>query len=117
LLLGFGIGIAIGSAQLLGAPTVAVILFFGVFLVHNTRRPVVVTAVSDVADDPALATVLSVESQAQSAFAALFALVLGALIDLFTGDIGPAIAIVSVVGLLVGLLVRLNRDGAPSPSQ
>ena len=74
-------GLSSGSVALLGWNGAAIILFSGILLVENLRKPIGVGYVSDLLDQKLLASALSVESQAETIFSALFAIVLGMVID------------------------------------
>ena len=60
---------------------VSIILFIAIHIFENLRRPMAVTYVSESFSDKILASVLSVESQAKSVVAALFAVLLGFFAD------------------------------------
>lgn len=92
---GLGCGVLLGVFYLFGLSGVAVGLFFCVYIVHNLRRPVSVSVMSDAAPDDLQATVLSVESQAASLFAALFAFAIGAIADAAGGNVGWGLLAVS----------------------
>ena len=110
LVIGLVFSIAVGATAALGVPVVPVVLFFMIFIVQNVRRPVGVSVISDSVPEGALATVLSVESQAQSLFAALFAFAVGAIAQAFSNNIGLGIAVVAVVVLLATPLVWIPAD-------
>jgi MFS family permease len=105
LALGLIVGAVIGVTRLLDWTILPVILFMVIYLIQNVRRPIGVSVVSDRVPEDILATVLSVESQAQSLFAAIVAFVIGAVADAVSGDVGAGILAASAVGLaLVPLL-------------
>lgn len=99
LVLGLTVGVAIGITRLLDWTIVPVILFMVIYLVQNMRKPIGASVVSDRVPDDILATVLSVESQTQSLFAAIVALIIGAVADAASGNVGVGILVVSVAGL------------------
>lgn len=80
LLVGLAVGVAIGVTSVFSftpLPVVPVVLFFLVYTIENMRKPVSVAVVAEVVEERVLATVLSVESQLQSVFAAITAFVAG----------------------------------------
>ncbi len=81
LILGLLTGIAAGIFYKLDIMIITIILFIGIHIVENLRRPMAVAYVSEVFNDKILASVLSVESQAKSIVAAIFALLLGLIAD------------------------------------
>jgi MFS family permease len=92
--------------------TVAVILFVFILIIENLRKPIGVSFIADQSQERAMATVLSVQSQAQSLFGALIALVLGFCIQ-YTG-VGMGLAITTVFLLFlfpVFMLKRNKQDG------
>ena len=97
---GFGV-MAVGLAA--GLPGVAVAAFVALALLQNFWRPLIVGRVADQTDDKEAATVLSVESQAKSLFAAVVAPLLGLAVDLSAGYVGPERKFLPVAAL--GLLV------------
>lgn len=101
LILGLVIGAAIGVSRLLDWTIVPVALFMAIFLIQNIRRPIGVAVVSDHVPEDILATVLSVESQSQSLFAAIVALVVGAVANAASGSVGMGILVASAAGLIV----------------
>ncbi|PKP10012.1 MAG: MFS transporter [Bacteroidetes bacterium HGW-Bacteroidetes-4] len=107
LTLWLGALVGIGSGFLIGfrMPVLALVVFVFLFFIQNIRKPVGVAAVADTFDEKVLATGLSVQSQFDSLFASLFALVLGVLAD-YT-SVGNALIVASSVLLLLSIFVRL----------
>lgn len=98
LIFGLIMGAATGLLYTFDFPLLAVLIFPGIFLIENLRKPIGISLVTEMFDKKILATMLSVESQAISLFAAVIAPAIGWLADVY--GLGAALAIVSV-GLLV----------------
>jgi MFS family permease len=81
LISGLIIGILAGIFLSFNIIIVSIILFIGIHIVENLRRPMAVAYASEKFNDRILASVLSVESQASSIIAALFAVLLGFFAD------------------------------------
>ncbi len=81
LISGLIIGILAGIFLSFNIIIVSIILFIGIHIVENLRRPMAVAYASETFNDRILASVLSVESQASSIIAALFAVLLGFFAD------------------------------------
>jgi hypothetical protein len=82
LVMGLVTGILAGLFYKFNIIIVSVTLFIGIFIFENIRRPMAVAYASETFSDRILASVLSIESQAQSLIAALFALLLGFFADI-----------------------------------
>lgn len=113
LFVGVLLGVASGVFFHFGIEVVAVVLYIGIYLVENLRKPVGTAYVSDQMRSDILATALSAQSQVGTLVAALVALILG----FVAGKIGVAPAIV-VVSLLVAAagLGSIVRRPAGSPN-
>ena len=68
--------------------TVAIVLFLGLYISQNFRRPIMVTYISEKIPEKILATGLSVESQLKTLIIVILSPVLGLLIDTFTLSTG-----------------------------
>ena len=102
---GIGLGLASGAAYALGFHVPAIILYVGIYVVENLRKPMGIAYVTERMNQDALATALSAESQAETVFAAGIALALGFFADL----LGPGLGIVvtSCLCLVLAYLLRL----------
>lgn len=107
LFIGLGCGLFSGIAYYFGAPIIAIILYIGIYLIENLRKPMGIAYVTEQMDKTSLASALSVESQAETLFAVVFALLLGLFSNLF--GLGPGILIVSGISLMLGLFLRLPK--------
>jgi len=95
-------GFMAGVAYYFEVTWLAIFLFVIILLVQNFRRPVVVNYLSNQFEESIMATALSAESQSETVFAALFALVFGFIIDWL--GVGAGIGLVSLV-LLLGFFI------------
>ena len=108
LLVGVGFGLFAGVFQAVGIPVVAVLLYVGVYVLENLRKPMGITYVSERMNPESLASALSVESQAETLFAAVIALLLGVLSSRF--GLGVGVMLVSALCVVVGIVIRLPRE-------
>ncbi len=108
LLIGVTLGLVSGLLLHLSYVILAVVLYLGIYILENLRKPMGIAYVSERMDQTSLASGLSVESQAESLFAAAIALLLGWLSNLF--GVGLGIMSVSLICLLLGLLLRLPQE-------
>jgi len=85
----------------------AIFGFLFIMMIENLRKPIGIAYVADQSEDEAMASILSVQSQAQSLFAAIVALVIG-----FTAKIagpGIGIALSSMILLILSPLYLLKH--------
>ena len=109
LLTGLIAGIAIGAFYLFGLTIPAVLLFFSIYIIHNMRKPVGIAAISEVASEEVLATILSVESQIESLSAALLAFILGSVATLAGDSVAVGILVISGGLVLLWPFLRMPR--------
>jgi MFS family permease len=107
ILFGFIAGIISGLFYLLGWYALAVAVFVFILMVENLRKPIGVTVISDLSSNKAMATVLSLSSQAKSVFAAIIAPVIGLIAEQYGPGIG--IAVVSLLLIAGYPLYRLSN--------
>ncbi len=86
----------------------AVIAFFMIYFIENLRKPIGIDYVTSLMDEVALASSLSVESQAETAFAVLFSLLIGTLTSVFSLPI--ALFFVTIVLMILSLFLRLKEE-------
>ncbi len=99
ILTGFAVGILSGFFFFEHWFLPSVIGFLAIMMIENLRKPIGVAYVADQSMDESMASILSVQSQAQSLFAAVVALIIG-----FTAQLaGPGIGIT-----LTSLLLLLS---------
>lgn len=88
-------------------PIFAVIAFFMIYVIENLRKPIGIDYVTSLMDEVALASSLSVESQAETAFAVVFSLLIGTFSTLFSLPI--ALFLVTVLLGILSLFLRLKE--------
>ncbi len=110
LLIGVTFGILSGVAHWLTVSGIAIALYIGIYILENLRKPMGIAYVTERMDKDSLASALSVESQAETLFAAAIALLLGGLSSLL--GLGPGLILVSAMCGIVGLIIRLPADPA-----
>jgi MFS family permease len=98
-----GIGSGLAYARELVAP--AVVLFVVIYGLESLRKPIGISYVTERMDAGSLASTLSVESQAETLFAATFALLLGLIASVT--NIGVGLSALSGAVLLLGFILRL----------
>ncbi len=108
MILGLVLGILCGIMYSFRLEIISIILFSGIYLIENLRKPIGISAVADNLQKDVLASALSAESQAETLFAALIAPVLGYFADLW--GVGYALIIVSVILLILHPLYRARRN-------
>jgi len=107
-----GVGVGLGfwaDAELVTVGMgVAVLAFVGLSVLQNFWRPILLSRFASHAASEELATVLSIESQGRSLFAAAMAPLLGLAVDLTATEVQTGKFVpVAVLGLLVAGAVRL----------
>jgi MFS family permease len=85
----------------------AILVFLLFYVLHNLRRPMNVSFISDQISNRVMASGLSVESQFTTLLTAIFAPILGWCADLF--GVGPALMILAVGVLLLFIIVRVDE--------
>ncbi len=99
LLVGFLVGILLAFSYSTEAYIIVFIGFVFIVLIENLRKPVGFALIANISQDKAMATTLSITSQAKSVLAAIIAPALGYFADKF--DPGTAIGIVSIILILI----------------
>jgi MFS family permease len=107
LFMGISFGVVSGIAYWLGVPLVAIILYVGIYVIENLRKPMGIAYVTERMDKGSLASALSVESQAETLFAVLIALMLGFFSNLW--GLGMGILVVSAICFVLALFLRLPK--------
>lgn len=108
LLLGLVLGLTAGLTRWYGLTLIPVILFLAIYALQNLRQPVGVSVVADRIPEEVLSTVLSAQSQLQSLFAAVVALIVGATVDYVGGNVGVGLALSAGLGVILFPLLRLT---------
>jgi len=104
--IGAGFLFVAGIASWADLAVLSILVFLGLYLLHNVRRPMNVAFISDQISSKVMASGLSVESQLTTLLMALISPILGALADSF--GVGTALACLGVGMLLVALLARVS---------
>lgn len=107
MIIGLVLGILCGVMYTFRLEFISIILFSGIYLVENLRKPIGISAVADNLKKDVLASALSAESQAETLFAALIAPLIGLFADLW--GVGYALILVSVMLLLLHPLYRARK--------
>ena len=103
--LGAGLLGVAGFAAWIDIPTLSILTFLGMYLLHNVRKPLNVAYISDQIESQVMASGLSVESQLVTLLGAIIAPVLGALADALS--VGAALAILGLSMAALAALVRV----------
>ncbi len=107
-LLGSALLVLAGASAWLRWDAVAILVFLLFYVLHNLRRPMNVSFISDQISSKVMASGLSVESQLTTLLSATFALALGALADAF--GVGAGLMILGVAVLAIFPLVRVPEE-------
>lgn len=105
LVLGILFGILSGIASWLGVPSIAILLYIGIYVVENLRKPMGIAYVTERMDQASLASSLSVESQAETLVAVAIALLLGFFSNLL--GLGLGLLVVSGISLVLAFFLQL----------
>lgn len=108
LVLGLMMGVLTGLFYRFEITILSVLLYVGLYIVQNLRKPMGIAYVSDIVKHDILATALSAESQVTTLFTAVLAVVTGFLADRF--GIGNALIIVCSVLLVAFPLYRAKEQ-------
>ena len=107
LIIGVLIGGVAGLFMLSDLKLAAVLLFFGIYIIENLRKPIGISRVVDYSNEQINATVLSVSSQIQAAISAVLSLFVGFMADMYS--VGMALICASLLLLLVFPLYWLKK--------
>ena len=99
LLLGLIIGLLTGGFEFMGLSLLATVFFILLYLVENLRKPIGIGFFADQINEDILASALSAQSQVRTIWAAIIALLLGAMMDKF--GLGITLSITSFALLLL----------------
>lgn len=112
LVIGLFLGVLTGLSRWGDWTLLPVVLFVSIYVLQNLRQPVGVSVVAERIPEEVLATVLSVQSQLQSLFAAVVALFVGATADYIGGNVGLGLTLSAGLGILLFPLLRIApREG------
>lgn len=105
LVMGIVCGIIGGIAYWLGMPVVAILLYIGIYVIENLRKPMGIAYVTELMDQSSMASSLSVESQAETLFAVIIALMLGLFSNMW--GLGMGMLVVSAICLILAFFLHL----------
>ena len=108
-LTGIGITLFAGLALSIGWAFVAAILFVGLYLVRNVRRPLIVSYLSETLPSDIMASGLSTMSQMETLIVVIVSPVIGWLVDVF--GLGWGIGLTSLLFLALYPLAKLHSSG------
>ncbi len=100
---GYLFGVVAAFLFVYGFPLLALVAFAFIFVIQNLRRPLAVNYITAQFDEKMMASVMSVESQSETLFAALLALVLGILVDMAGWGWGIGTLSVLLLVLSIGM--------------
>lgn len=107
LLIGVLIGGIAGVFMLSDYKLAAVLLFFGIYIIENLRKPIGISRVVDYSNEQINATVLSVSSQLQAAISAVLSIFVGFIADMYS--VSLALILTSLLLVLVFPLYWLKK--------
>lgn len=104
-LIGAGCLLTAGLASWQDYRILSILVFVGLYLLHNVRKPLNVALISDQIENQVMASGLSVESQLVTLLMAIIAPILGALAD-FVG-VGGALALLGLAMTALAVVARI----------
>jgi hypothetical protein len=107
LLGGFSLGLLSGLFFWMDIYLISILLFFGIYIIENLRKPIAVAYLSNTVEQRVLASTLSTDSQVKSLSAALLAPIIGIFADSL--GVGVAIMIISLSMIVLTPLYRLKE--------
>jgi MFS family permease len=113
-LAGAGLLLVAGVAAWQNVAVLAILVFLGLHVLQNLRRPMNVAFISDQISHKVMASGLSVESQFTTLFMVVLSPLLGALADGL--GVGAALAILGCAMLLLALLAQVKEVAETSPA-
>jgi len=111
LIIGLLAGVATGGLISGENSSWAIILFIVIYIIQNIRKPIGTGLVADKVKNEVLATGLSIQSQLDSVFAAIFAIITGFMVDIF--GIGKALFFLGLILLIASLFLQLKTTIKP----
>ncbi len=106
--IGAGFLFVAGIASWQNMTVLSVLVFIGLYLLHNVRRPMNVALISDQISNQVMAAGLSTESQFTTILMALIAPILGALADRF--NVGVALACLGIMMVVMAAISRVKVE-------
>jgi len=105
-LIGAGCLLTAGLASWQDYRILSILVFLGLYLLHNVRKPLNVALISDQIENQVMASGLSVESQLVTLLMAIIAPILGALADLV--GVGGALTVLGLAMTALAVLARVE---------
>lgn len=105
---GFSMGILSGLFYDIRLFVMAIIIYVGIYIIENLRKPMGISYVTDMMQQDILATALSAQSQASSLVAAIIALLIGFFADRY--GVGTSLIIVSIILILTTPLYMAKEN-------
>ena len=113
-LIGAGFLLVAGLASWQDVRILSILVFLGLYLLHNVRKPLNVAFISDQIENQVMASGLSVESQLVTLLMAVIAPILGGLADLI--GVGGALTVLGLAMTVLAILTRVTAlELAESP--
>lgn len=106
IIIGFAIGVLLGLFFEFGIYAVSIIGFVVLLIIENIRKPIGIAMLAEQTQNKVMASVLSVQSQTKSVFAAIIAPLLGILADFFSP--GISIFIVSLFFISIFAVYKIK---------
>ncbi len=103
LLFGFTAGLLTGLSVVIKLEWIAILVFVLIYLNENLRKPIGVAAIAEISNPKAMASILSINSQSESLYAAIIAPILGYSIDLYGLGWGLVIISGGMIVISIGL--------------
>ncbi len=108
-LTGISLTLLAGLSLTIGIPALAALLFVGLYLVRNMRRPLIVSYLSETLPSEIMASGLSTMSQMETLIVVLISPIIGWLVDLM--GLGWGIALISLLFLILFPIAKLHKEG------
>jgi len=108
LLIGLSLGVMVGLSLYFKLEWLAIGFFVLIYMNENLRKPIGVSAVAEKSDQKVMASALSINSQAESFYAAIIAPILGLVIDKI--NIGTGIFIVSIMLIIITITLNILKN-------
>ncbi|MGM0650758.1 MAG: MFS transporter [Bacteroidota bacterium] len=108
---GLTAGLAGGALAWFGFEWISVILLVMIFVIENIRKPIGFANIADTSSEVTWASVLSLEGQISSLYAALLAPLLGVFADIYGPGFG--LAVISLIALVFSLVTDTLQKKTP----
>ncbi len=105
LVTGFGFGVFAGVFYYFGIWILSLILFVGIYIIENIRKPILTGYIADNVPNDSLVSVISAQSLLKTIIASVLALSIGVLTDCY--GLGIALVVLSIVLLAASFLFTI----------